>query len=271
MPEQPYIWSDKHVDILLADSSSDPDVALKNITAFFVNLGVEGLAKGNIKRLIDAGYDSVPKIINAKEDDFIKVGFKTLAKKFVDSIQDKLQEASLVAIMNASNKLGRGISCKTLEVIIKNEPNILQQVGITNEEKYEKLLKIKGIGEVNAKNFVKNIPAFLDFLHKCGLDSKLLDKSKTNETKQSLFNTSHPLHNKKIVMTKVRDQVIIQKLKEVGGQIQDNVNSETFVLIVKSKDDSSNKTEKAKEKKIPILTPDEFKSLYFFKQVVSTD
>ena len=64
-------------------------------------------------------------------------------------------------------------------------------------------------------------------------------------------------------MTKVRDADIIEYLKKVGGHLQDNVNSETFVLIVKSKDDKSNKTEAALKKGIPIMTPDEFKTNYF--------
>jgi NAD-dependent DNA ligase len=266
MPEQSYIWSDKHVDVLLADVGSDPDVALKNITAFFVSLGIEGLAKGNVKRLIEAGLDSVPKIIKAQKADFEKAGFKTLAQKFVQNIQDKLEEASLVEIMNASNKLGRGISGKTLELIMSNEPTILQDSGKSDEQKYQHLVKIKGIGEVNANTFVKNIPAFLTFLHECGLDSKLsskpTSKSKSLSTDVAI-DSSHPLYNKKIVMTKVRDQDIIQKLKEVGGILQDAVNSETFVLIVKSKDDKSNKTETALKKGIPIMTPDEFKESYF--------
>jgi NAD-dependent DNA ligase len=266
MPEQPYVWSDKHVDVLLADVNSDPDVALKNISSFFVNLGIEGLAKGNIKRLIDAGYNSVPRIIKAQKADFEKAGFKTLAQKFVDSIKNKLEQASLMDIMNASNKLGRGISGKTIEIIMEHEPNILT-LGNSEEENYEKLIKIKGIGEVNAKTFIKNIPSFLTFLHECGLDYKLTSKPKTDEAKESkeakIVDSSHPLYNKKVVMTKVRDQEIIDKLKEIGGILQDNVNSETFVLIVKSKDDNSSKMTKAKEKGVKIMTPDEFKAEFF--------
>ena len=181
MPEQAYVWSDKHVDVLLADIESDPDVALKNITAFFVSLGIEGLAKGNIKRLIDAGYNSIPKIIKASQSDFEKAGFKSLAQKFEKNIHDKLQEASLIDIMNASNKLGRGISGKTIEQIMEHEPNVLVS-NDTPEQKYEKLVKIKGIGEVNARTFIKNIPVFMNFLHECGLDDKMNLQLKSNKS-----------------------------------------------------------------------------------------
>ena len=266
MPEQAYVWSDKHVDVLLADIESDPDVALKNITAFFVSLGIEGLAKGNIKRLIDAGYNSIPKIIKASQSDFEKAGFKSLAQKFEKNIHDKLQEASLIDIMNASNKLGRGISGKTIEQIMEHEPNVLVSDD-TPEQKYEKLIKIKGIGEVNARTFIKNIPVFMNFLHECGLDDKMNLQMKSNKSTHSkgqeeTHDTSNPLYKKKVVMTKIRDKDIIEYLKEVGGILQDNISSDTFILLVKSKDDSSSKVVKAKEKGITIMTAEEFKSMF---------
>ena len=266
MPEQAYVWSDKHVDVLLADIESDPDVALKNITAFFVSLGIEGLAKGNIKRLIGAGYNSIPKIIKASQSDFEKAGFKSLAQKFEKNIHDKLQEASLIDIMNASNKLGRGISGKTIEQIMEHEPNVLVSDD-TPEQKYEKLIKIKGIGEVNARTFIKNIPVFMNFLHECGLDDKMNLQMKSNKSTHSkgqeeTHDTSNPLYKKKVVMTKIRDKDIIEYLKEVGGILQDNISSDTFILLVKSKDDSSSKVVKAKEKGITIMTAEEFKTMF---------
>lgn len=265
MPTQSYVWNKTHVDILLADMESDAEVQLKNITCFFTQLEIEGLAKGNIKRLIDAGLNSVGKIIRAKKSDFEKAGFKTLADKFVQSIAEKIDAASLSEIMKASNKMGRGISCKTIEIIMSTEPNILQE-STSDEEKYEKLIQIKGIGEVNANTFVKNIPVFIVFLQECGLEYKLKKSGKHHDKSEEMptenVANDDPLHNKKIVMTKIRDKEIIDKLKEVGGILQDNVTSDTFVVIVKSKDDISGKIKKAVEKGIPIMTPEEFKVEY---------
>jgi NAD-dependent DNA ligase len=269
MPSHPYIWSEKHVDVLLEDTSTDKTVLLKNITAFFTSIEVTGLAKGNIKRLIETGYDTIPKIIKMEKSDFEKVGFKTLAEKFVDSIKTRLEEASLVELMIASNKFGRGISSKTIELIMKNCPDILVfkpleeiKLEIQKEEKEFRLLKIKGIGEVNAKSFVKNITTFIVFLYDCGFSYKLVDPNNQNNPNNKIIDESNPLYNKKIAMTKVRDKDIIQWLKETGSILQDSVNSETFILIVKSKGDTSSKILKAKEKGILIMTPEEFKEKY---------
>ena len=273
MPEQSYIWSEKHVDVLLEDIESDPDVALKNITSFFITLGIDGLAKGNIKRLIDVGYNSIPKIIKADKSDFEKAGFKTLADKFVTRIKENIEKASLLDIMNASNKFGRGISGKTISIIMDIEPNILTSSD-SDEQKYEKLIKIKGIGEVNARTFIKNINLFMKFLHECGLDYKLQtsifekkseskEKVEKESEKTEIKHISHPLYKKNIVMTKIRDKEIIDFLKKVGGILEDNIKSNTFILIVKSLEDNSSKMIKAKEKGIVIMTPEEFKGKYF--------
>ena len=54
-----------------------------------------------------------------------------------------------------------------------------------------------------------------------------------------------------------------EKLKENGGFLDDNVNKNTFVLIVKELDDNSNKIKKAKEFGIRIMIPVQFKEEYF--------
>jgi len=260
MPQQPYHWTDSHVDIILDDLDSDSKVLEKNIVAFFVELEVEGLAKGNIKRIMDAGFDSISKIIHMTKSDFVSVGFKTLADKFILSISTKIATATLPAIMSASNKLGRGISGKTIEIIMNEEPNILTSTD-SYDIKIAKLVKIKGVGKVVANTFVENIGKFLDFLRECNLEYKL-NPSSLIENSIRHFDQTHPLFGKKIVMTKVRDSQIIQKLEEIGAIMADNVTSDTFTVIVKSKDDTSAKVKKALDKNIPIMTPDEFRLKY---------
>ena len=262
MPEQAYHWTNSHVDIILDDLDSDPKVLEKNITAFFVELEVDGLAKGNVKRLIDGGFNTVGKIIRMTKADFEQVGFKSLADKFVAGIRTKIDSASLPQIMRASNRLGRGISGKIIEQIMTTEPDILTRQE-SNETKVDRLTRIKGIGKIVAATFVEHIGEFIEFLRECGLENKLTRETIQPEVVQNMVpDMTHPLFGKKIVMTKVRDQEIIQKLADVGGQLVDSIGSDTFALIVKSKEDTSAKVKKAIEKGIPIMTPDEFKSQY---------
>ena len=63
-------------------------------------------------------------------------------------------------------------------------------------------------------------------------------------------------------MTKIRDSEIIQKLTDIGAIMSDSVTSDTFTVIVKSKDDTSAKVKKALEKGISIMTLEEFTIAY---------
>jgi NAD-dependent DNA ligase len=63
-------------------------------------------------------------------------------------------------------------------------------------------------------------------------------------------------------MTKIRDKEIIEYLKKMGGLLEENIKKDTFILIVKSKTDTSSKIEYAKKNSITIMTPEEFKEIY---------
>jgi NAD-dependent DNA ligase len=269
MPSVPYTWTSTHIDVILEDIKGDITVLEKNITMFFVELEVDGLSSGNVKRIMEAGYNTVGKILKMSKTDFEKVeGFKTkMIEKIFNGIHEKVDKASLLDIMVASNTFGRGLSRKKMQPMMDEYPDLLTSQDSV-EEKVKKLQSIKGIGLENAKGLVNNIPAFMAFLEETGLKGKLSETKYKEENEQSsaianiVIDTSDPLYGKKIVMTKVRDKEIIEKMGKVGATLEDSVNKNTFAVIVKSKEDDSNKIKKAKELGIPIYTPDEFKMQY---------
>ena len=63
-------------------------------------------------------------------------------------------------------------------------------------------------------------------------------------------------------MTKVRDKAIIESHDKYGAKLVDNITKNTFVLIVKSTTDVSNKTKYAEQHNIPIMTPEQFTTNY---------
>ena len=261
MPDVKYHWTDTHVDIVLDDVGEDVGVREKEITAFFTGLSVDGLSSGNVKRIVTAGFDSVPKIIKMTKTDFETVeGFKAkMIEKVYTSLHDKIEKASLLEIMAASNKFGRGIGEKKIRPIMDEYPDILTR-SETSEKKITMLKAIKGIGKENANAFVEHIPDFMAFLKECGLEGKLTGQIKpVLENKMvETFDANHALYQKHIVMTKVRDKTIIEGLAKVGGVLDDSIGKNTFVLVVKSMDDVSNKTKYATQHNIPIMTPEEF-------------
>jgi len=234
----------------------------KRITNFFTTLEVESLSSGNVKRIMKSGYNTIPKILRMTKQDFEKVeGFKEkMAEKIYTSIRDKVNNATLVQIMVASNMLGRGLGERKLAPIMNTFPDILTS-SESKQSKVSKLQTINGIGKENATSFVANIDAFIKFLKDTQLEYKLREKVSSPPPKKSA-NTSHPLYNQQVVMTKVRDAEIIAALKNNGGKLVDNVKKGILAVITKNTQEVSNKINKAKEMNIPIMSVEQFKQTY---------
>jgi NAD-dependent DNA ligase len=259
MPSVPYKWNDTHVDIMLEDLESDETVREKNITGFFRGIGVEGLSTGNIKRIMEAGFQSVPAILKMTIGDFLQVeGFKEkTATKLYDGIRERIDAASLVTLMSASNMFGRGFSEKKIELIMESYPNVLLSKE-TDSQKVAKISAIKGMATKTAEAFVEKIPDFINFIKEAGLVKKLVEEIK--EKKE--VDQSHPLFGKSIVMTGFRDNELQDALKNVGAKIGSSVSSKTFIVLVKDKDEDTGKANEARKLGVPLMTPEEFKNKY---------
>jgi NAD-dependent DNA ligase/predicted flap endonuclease-1-like 5' DNA nuclease len=260
MPSVPYKWNDTHVDIMLEDLETDETVREKVITGFFRGIGVEGLSSGNVARIIKAGFDTVPEILKMTKDDLLEVeGFKEkTATKLYDGIREKIDSASLVTIMAASNIFGRGFSEKRLELIMNSYPTTLLSKE-SNSQKIAKISAIKGMAEKTAESFVERIPDFINFIKEAGLVSKL---SEGINTEKKPVDESHPLFGKTIVMTGFRDASLQEEIKNKGAKLGSSVSKSTFVVLVKDKEEDTGKAEEARKLNIPLMTPDEFKSKY---------
>jgi DNA ligase (NAD+) len=260
MPSVPFKWNDTHVDVMLEDLESDETVKEKNITGFFRGIGVEGLSSGNVSRIIQAGYDTVPKILKMGVNELLQVeGFKDkTANKLYNGIKDKISAASLVTIMSASNMLGRGFSEKKIELIMEAYPNVLVSKE-TNAQKVAKISAIKGMAEKTAEAFVERIPDFINFIKEAGLINKLAQEIAEKKT----VDESHPLFGKTIVMTGFRDANIQEAIKNVGAKLGSSVSKNTFIVLVKDIEEDTGKAGDAKKLGVPLMTPNEFTKKYF--------
>lgn len=260
MPSVPFKWNDTHVDIMLEDMGSDETVKEKNITGFFRGIGVEGLSSGNVARIIQSGYDTVPEIIKMDVNDLLKVeGFKDkTANKLYNGIKEKIDAASLVTIMSASNVFGRGFSEKRLELIMDSYPNVLTSKE-SNAQKIAKISEIKGMAEKTAEAFVERIPDFINFIKEAGLSKKLTQEV----TEKKAIDESHPLFGKTIVMTGFRDTQIQESIKNIGAKLGTSVSKNTFIVLVKNTDEDTGKAADARKLGVPLMTPEEFSKKYF--------
>jgi len=262
MPDVAYKWNETHIDIILEDAEKDDTVIEKNIIGFFKGLEVDGLGPGNVKKIIAAGYTSVPQIIGMSEEDFLKVdGFKKkMAEKVYTSIHNKIEKASLIKLMAVSNIFGRGFGERRIEPILVKYPDIVTSE-ISDEEKIANIKSIRGMEKKTAERFVKNIPKFLEFVKVAKLDDKL-NETMLGLQQQPTIDETNPLYEKSIVITGFRNKELSEELKSLGVRESSAVSKNTFAVIVKDKDEDTGKIEAAKQKNIPIYTSLEFKDKF---------
>jgi NAD-dependent DNA ligase len=260
MPDVAYKWNSTNVDIILENMDQDITVREKNITGFFKGIEVEGLGSGNISRIMESGYDSVPKIINMTTNDFLKVeGFKsTMANKIYNGIKDKTTAASLVSLMSASNLFGRTLGEKKIELIMSEYPDILISKE-SNNQKTQKILSVKGIAEKSATTFVESIESFNNFIKECGLENKLHNQPFINKNVE--LNVG-PLYNKTLIMTGFRDKNLEDKIKNAGAKLGSSVSKNTYLVIVKNLEEDTTKATDAKKLGIPLITVEDFNNKY---------
>lgn len=266
MPEVPYVWNNTHVDVMLVDKSIDPIVREKNILGFFKTIDVEGMGPGVVKKMIDAGYDSVPAILRMTEDDMLTLeGFKkTLAHKIYTNIQKSIKNASLPILMKASNIFGRGFGERKISPALKKYPSILID-NETDADKVAKLETVSGWSTKTSVEFVKHIQDFVTFMKECGLDYKIRGLSKGEEGAlgdAGALGESHPLYGKRIVITGFRPKELIADINKVGGVIGTSVSKKTFAVIVKDIEEDTGKADQARKLGVPIMTMDTFKDAY---------
>ena len=257
MPDFPVKWNKTKVDLILEDAENDETVRDKTTLAFFKTINVDGMKEGNVKKIVAGGYDTIGKILKMNVEDFLEIpGFKDkMAKKIYESIRLKIKEASLPLLMDASNMFGHGLGENRMKLIMEAHPDILNS-SLSSEEKRDLVMDVDGFAEKTAMKFVKNITKFKKFMKENKLNMTYVSSKKT-------FDKSHPLYEKKILMSGFRDEDLKDKIRKFGAQISNSVSKHLDILIVKDKNTTGSKKDKAEKiGTIQIMTKDEFIKKY---------
>jgi DNA ligase (NAD+) len=250
------VWNTTKIDLILKDIAKNHIVLMKSIAAFFDKIGVVGLGRGNIQRIIDKGFNSIPKIVAMTVDDFLTVeGFKEkLSNKIYSNIRNSIEKTSIESLMAGTNIFGRGMGEKRIRIILTEYSDILWSEE-SDEEKLKKVANLPGFKDKTAESFVPYIGEFMKFVQKIGL----MDQIRKKVPKKIDVDTSHPLNGKKVVFTGIRDNILQQKLETFGVNINGSVSKNTDFIIVKDLNDDTSKAEKARELGVKMMTPDMFR------------
>ena len=253
LPKGSWSWNDTNVDIRLDNYEKSSDVLIKNIYYFFSKLDTKGLGEKNVEKMVEAGLDTIPKILAADQARFMTVeGFaEKSAQNLVDSIKIALTNVSLAKLMAASNKIGPGLGEERMKQILSVYPNIMNDYKKWSKKEFiEKLIEINGWEEKTSTLLVNNFDDFIKFYNS-------IQKYVTLEQVKTKKLISGEFSGKTVVMTGFRDKSLQDKIESQGGKIGSSVSKNTDILIVKDQsviDDPTEKVSKAVDLGIKIIT-----------------
>ena len=256
MPELKYKWNDTLIDIILDEDGKNKEQDIKSYTYFMAKLDVGSVKESTIKRLYENGFDTLDKILKIKVEELKQLdGFQEKsAIKIVDNFA-KIKNSDCDILLDASNILGRGFALKKIKLVSEKYP--LNKKAEILKLTVDDLLKIDGIGNVNAKQFVENIKNFYEFLdkieYKC--NREIIKEDIKDENKVEI------LKDKKILFTGFRNKDWEKLITDSGGKVVTAISKITDYLVVKNKTDKSGKIDKANELGVKILDMGEFEKM----------
>lgn len=263
MPDIPFVWNETEVDIIVKDKKGEysDDIIIQQLVYFFSKLDIKHISEGIITKLVDAGYNSLEKILKAKKEDLVDIdgiGSKLIDKIFTN-IEDSFGEMELHIFMAASGAFGRGLGERKIKEILKKYPDIMNKKWSKNEM-IENILTVDGFSDKLANKFAENFSDFVKFYDKVNsiYDISHLKKHK-NEVKKEKDNK---FENQIIVMTGFRNKEWKNIIESQGGKTTDSVSSKTTLVIRADDEEESTKINKAKSLGIKIITKSEFEKKY---------
>lgn len=251
-----YNWNDTHVDIIMTEEHNR-EHDIKNITYFMKTLDIDHMGTGNITKIYDAGFNTIKKIAHMTKQDLLTVeGFKEKSATNILQALSKIKQTDCLALMDASNMMGRGFSSKKIKLITDTYPSILKHDKISRKKSLElqasDLTKIEGIAEISAKLFLENLPKFYDFYDNLGI--KCVDNTAVTSSSNNIL-----LKDKSFVFSGFRNKDLEAHIERQGGHVKTTVSKNTDYLIVADKEEQSSKILKATELGVPIITPTDTK------------
>jgi DNA ligase (NAD+) len=259
MPDYPYKWNESKADILLKNPGGVENriVVIKLLSWFFKTMEVKYLSDGILTKLVDEGYDTIAKILEADQDDLFEIDGlgETSITKIYKGIDKAFKKADLVTFMNASHKFGRGLGGRKLYEILDVYPNIINEKW-KKEKMIDKILEVHGFSNKTATKFAENFDSFKKFYDEI---SKIKDISRYKKVKKKV-NTHKQIFEKKIIVfTGFRDNLLKEFILKSGGKVSDSVSGNTTILVHSEDiDESNNKYKKAKSVGTKMMTKSEF-------------
>jgi NAD-dependent DNA ligase len=237
MPESKYIWIGK--DIKIEGSEKNSEQQLQELINFFNILDVKGVGPGLIKKLYDEGYCTPVSVYKMTVDNFIKIqGFSNKSELFKE-IKKVIENSDCVTLMHASNKFGKGFGAKKLQLIVDG----LGKKDMAYVPQYDEIIKVKGVSDITAKNYIDGMNQFKIFLEDMGIASKCSKKSPSSVKTSPV---SSIWKGQTVVFSGIRNKDLEKFITENGGKVTTSISKNTTMVLTKDVEASTDKLDKAR-------------------------
>ena len=249
-PDYEYQWNDTEVDILIKGENGDRDV--NQITHFFKTLSVKHISSGIIRKLYFKGYTTIREILEMDVKTMTGIdGIGAGVAGRISEVHNALKSVRLSDLLVASG-IFEGFGNKRIELIC----DVFNP--LTDDIKVSSLSEINGISTLLASRFIQRIPIFIDFYTSIQ-DFIVLEAYKSNAGGASDLEVKAKYQGFVFTFTGFRDKRLEDTIRDMGGDVSDTITKATTHLVVKVKDGTSAKMEKARKSGISIVDAQFFK------------
>lgn len=248
-PDVEYKWDDNEVHLIVVDADEETvaKMRVKMFAKFFAKMGIKHVSRQTISKLYAHGFDTLLKIMGAKESDLVKIDGiqKKSAERIVRNIREGLQGVKASELLGSCGVFGFGVGRKRVIALMTDIPDIL-----TAEKKglKKRVLEVEGFSDIMAEKVVNNIDYAVQFIDDVSKYVSFVENTRVSNT----------LVGQKFVFSGFRSKELEQKIDDRGGKITTSVSNKTSGIVVTSKGKSSGKVIKAISLGIPVYTKDEF-------------
>ena len=243
LPEdEEFGWDENKVNIVLDYPLSNKIVRMKRILHFFTALDIKGIKIGTIKKLYDAGFNSIKSICKSDAVNFLEAdGIKERsATTLYNSIHSKIDNPlDFHKIMFASLCFDKGLGTRRLDLLLKKLPSIYNLSIPFRDD----IIDIEGFGEIVTDQFLDGFKCFRDFMK----EHPFLHFIKPQRESKGKMTGDF------VVFSGFRDDKLEKKLEILGATMEKNVTKKTTMVITKDINSDSSKVVKAKEKGLKLI------------------
>jgi DNA ligase (NAD+) len=231
----------------IKSGTSNAEMLAKKLEHFAKVLDIPHLGPGLIAKLIAEGKDTPNDLVTIEQVDLDLIVGKGMSAKIYPALQSKIQTCSELDLMLASGMMPRGVGDTKLTSLFHVEPD---------PRKWSSVKSCEGWSKEALQSFLQTMPAYEAWRIK---DLPAISYPQRTQAPNIHFapgivHPTPPTPRGYICLTGFRDAEFQKQMEAKGFTFVNTVTKKTTHLIVRNTSETSEKTKKAAEMGIRILT-----------------